>query len=151
MPGGNPNDVDKFTTFLWKVKTSQKAESTWQKTDTMKEATLTLLILVPRLTLNHNQKAQANSWCFSKVIKASYGINAIQPSCDWCFAVSSKCHCINSSVDEITSNAIINTLKQMQCSSMISNKYTIWRYTSCTVFSCKMQPCLQFWTQHQQD
>ena len=39
----------------------------------------------------------------------------------------------------------------MQCSSTISNKYTIWRYTPCTVFTCKNAALLAILTKHQQD
>ena len=39
----------------------------------------------------------------------------------------------------------------MQCSSTITNKYTIWRCTPCTVFTCKNAALHAILAKHQQD
>ena len=39
----------------------------------------------------------------------------------------------------------------MQCSSTITNKYTIWRCTPCTVFTCKNTALHAISANHQQD
>ena len=38
----------------------------------------------------------------------------------------------------------------MQCSSTITNKYTIWRCTPCTVFTCKNAALLAILAKHQE-